>query len=148
MKRFATAVWKGTGKEGKGYLTTQSQLLNRTIYNWGSRFASEKGTNPEELIASAHAGCFTMKLSFILSELGFKPEIIETKSEVTAESGVISHSHLTVKANVPDMTRQKFEECAAIAKETCPVSRALFLTISMEVTLVEKIPAYYQNLKK
>ena len=141
MKRYSTAVWKGTGKEGSGFLTTQSLLLDKTKYSWSSRFEDEIGTNPEELIAAAHAGCFTMKLSFLLSELGFKPEIIETKAEVTVESGVISHSHLNVKANVPDITRQKFEECATIAKDTCPVSRALFLTITMEAELVEKIVA-------
>lgn len=141
MKRFSIAVWNGTGKEGQGHLSTQSRALNKVGYNWGSRFQNEKGTNPEELIAAAHAGCFTMKLSFLLSEMGFKPETIETKAEVTAESGVITHSHLTVKANVPDMTSQKFEECATIAKETCPVSRALFLSISLEATLIEKIMA-------
>lgn len=141
MKRFSTAVWEGTGKEGNGHLTTQSQLLDKTEYTWNSRFQNVKGTNPEELIAAAHAGCFTMKLSFLLSELGFKPQVIETKAEVSAESGVISHSHLIVKASVPDLTKQKFEECAFIAKETCAVSRALFLTISMEATLVEKVLA-------
>ena len=141
MKRFSTAVWKGTGKEGSGHMTTQSQVLNKVKYNWGSRFENEKGTNPEELIAAAHAGCFTMKLSFLLSEKGFKPEIIETRSEVTAEGGVITHSHLKVKANVPDMSNQQFEECATIAKDTCPVSRALFLSISLEATLVENVEA-------
>lgn len=141
MKRFSTAIWKGAGKAGTGHITTQSQSLDKAKYNWGSRFQNEKGTNPEELIAAAHAGCFTMKLSFLLTELGFKPETIETKAEVTAESGVITHSHLTVKAHVPDMTSQKFEECASIAKETCPVSRALFLSISLEATLVENVMA-------
>jgi osmotically inducible protein OsmC len=138
MKRTSTAVWKGPGKEGHGQITTQSHSLDKTKYNWGSRFENEKGTNPEELIAAAHAGCFTMKLSFLITDMGFIPEIIETKAEVTAESGVISHSHLIVKAIVPDMTRQKFEECANAAKDTCPVSRALFLSITMEATLTEK----------
>jgi osmotically inducible protein OsmC len=139
MKKISTAVWKGSGKEGSGVLTTQSHSLNKVKYSWSSRFENEKGTNPEELIAAAHAGCFTMKLSFLITELGFKPEMIETKATVTAESGVISHSHLQVKASVPDMTQHKFEECATIAKDSCPVSRALFLTISLEATLVEKV---------
>lgn len=139
MKKISIAVWKGSGKEGSGHLTTESQSINKIKYSLSSRFANEKGTNPEELIAAAHAACFNMRLSFLLTELGFKPEMIETKAAVTIESGVISHSHLTVKASVPDIPQHKFEEFASVAKETCPVSRALFLTISLEALLVEKI---------
>lgn len=141
MKRTSTAVWKGPGKEGMGYLTTQSHCLEKTKYSWGSRFENEKGTNPEELIAAAHAGCFTMQLSFVITEKGFIPDTIETKAEVTIENGVISHSHLIVKAQVPEMTKQTFEECAVAAKDICPVSKALFLTITMDASLVEQVPA-------
>ncbi len=135
MKRSSTAVWNGSGKEGKGHLTTQSGVLNKTSYAWNTRFENEPGSNPEELIAAAHAGCFTMKLSFVLGEAGFTPTNIETRSEVSLESGVITGSHLEVKASVPGIGREKFEECAQNAKENCPVSKALNIKITMEASL-------------
>lgn len=135
MKRTATAVWNGTGKEGKGTLTTQSKTLNNTQYSFASRFAEGTGTNPEELIAAAHAGCFTMKLSFVLGEAGFTPDTLETTAQVTLDSGAITDSHLTVKAKVPGITAEKFQECAANAKANCPVSKVLNANITMEATL-------------
>ncbi len=140
MKRFATANWKGTGKEGKGNLTTQSNLISNIPYNYVSRFEDGKDTNPEELIAAAHAGCFSMKLSFVLGAAGFTPENINTRCEITIESGTIITSHLTVKASVPGITPEKFEEAAKEARMTCPVSKALNCEISYEASL-EKVHA-------
>jgi lipoyl-dependent peroxiredoxin len=135
MKRTATAVWNGSGKEGKGNLTTQSTTLNKTQYSYGSRFEEGVGTNPEELIAAAHAGCFTMKLSFVLGAAGFTPDSIETTSTVTLDNGTITTSHLVVKAKVPGITADKFKECADDAKANCPVSKVLNAAISMEASL-------------
>ncbi|MES2590585.1 MAG: OsmC family peroxiredoxin [Bacteroidota bacterium] len=139
MIRSSIAIWKGSGKEGTGFITSQSHALEETTYTWKSRSSNDKGTNPEELIAAAHAACFTMKLSFLLNDAGFTADSIETKSEVTAEGGVITHSHLIVKANIPDLSQQKFEELANKAKDTCPVSRALFLSITMKATLTKSV---------
>lgn len=137
MSRHATAKWNGTGKEGKGHLVTQSGVLKDVPYTYKDRFEEGPGTNPEELIAAAHAGCFSMKLSFILGEAGFTPDEIETKCEITLESGAITKSHLIVTAKVPGIDKQKFDECAAKAKETCPISKSLNpnMEISMEATL-------------
>ncbi len=134
--RKSTAVWNGSGKEGSGHLTSQSNILNKTPYSWQSRFAEGTGTNPEELIAAAHAGCFSMKLSFVLGAAGFTPDSIETTSAVTIDAGTITGSHLVVKAKVPGITKEKFEECAAEAKATCPVSKALNTNITMEASVV------------
>lgn len=135
MGRHATAVWRGTGKEGTGDLTTQSSILNHTQYSFKSRFEEGPGTNPEELIAASHAGCFSMKLSFVLNEAGFTADEIETKCEITLASGAITKSHLIVTAKVPSISKEKFEECAKDAKENCPVSKLLNTEISMEATL-------------
>lgn len=135
MKRTATAVWNGSGKEGSGNLSTQSTVLTKTQYSFKSRFEEGVGTNPEELIAAAHAGCFSMKLSFVLGAAGFTPDSIETTSEVSLENGVITGSHLKVKAKVPGITKEKFEECATEAKTNCPVSKALNMSISLEAEL-------------
>jgi osmotically inducible protein OsmC len=137
MKRHATAVWNGSGKEGKGTLTSQSGVLKETQYTYSSRFEEGTGTNPEELIAAAHAGCFTMKLSFVLGEAGFTPEHLETTSHVSLENGVITESHLTVKGKVPGISKEKFEECVKNAEENCPVSKALNTKISSEANLEE-----------
>ena len=136
MKRTATANWKGTGKEGKGTLSNQSGLLNNAPYSSASRFEEASGTNPEELIAAAHAGCFSMKLAFILHAAGFPPENIDTKCTVTIESGTITNSHLELSASVPDIDQAKFDECAEEAKKTCPVSKALNTEVSLEARLV------------
>ncbi len=123
MKRNATAIWMGTGKEGNGNLTTQSTVLNKTQYSYNSRFADGVGTNPEELIAAAHAGCFTMKLTFMLGAEGFTPTQIETKCDITLDNGVITLSELNVKGTVPGITEEKFVEIAAKAKEECLISK-------------------------
>ena len=135
MSRHATANWQGAGKEGKGNLTTQSNVLNKTSYTYKDRFEEGPGTNPEELIAAAHAGCFTMKLSFALGEAGFTADNIETKCEITLAAGSITKSHLTVTAKVPGIDKAKFDECAENAKKNCPVSKLLNTEISMEANL-------------
>ncbi len=135
MKRNATAVWNGSGKEGSGTVSTQSTVLNKTQYSYNSRFEEGVGTNPEELMAAAHAGCFTMKVSFILGAAGFTPEKIETKCEINLENGAITTSHLTCKATVPGIDEQKFKECAEEAKRECIVSKAYNLDITMEASL-------------
>jgi osmotically inducible protein OsmC len=135
MKRTATAVWNGSGKEGNGKLTTQSTAINQTQYSYKSRFEEGVGTNPEELIAAAHAGCFAMKLSFVLGAAGSEPESIEATSTVSLDNGVITSSHLVVKAKVPGMNAEKFKEAAEDAKANCPVSKALNVTITMDAAL-------------
>ena len=136
MKRNATAVWNGSGKDGNGTLTTQSTTLNKTQYSYKSRFEDGVGTNPEELIAAAHAGCFTMKLAFVLGGGGFTPESIETTSTVTLDNGTITESHLVVQAKVPGITPDKFKEAVADAEANCPVSKVLNAKISSEATLL------------
>ncbi len=120
MSRNATAKWHGTGKEGHGQLATQSGVLKDTRYTYKDRFEEGPGTNPEELIAAAHAGCFSMKLSFVLGEAGFTPDEIQTKCDITLAAGAITKSHLTVTAKVPGIDKQKFDECAENAKKGLP----------------------------
>ncbi len=136
MKRNATAVWNGSGKEGNGHLTTQSTTLNQTQYSFNSRFAEGVGTNPEELMAAAHAGCFTMKLSFVLGAAGFIPDSLETQCTITLEDGTITSSHLVLKAKVPGISAEQFETCAADAKANCPVSKAYNMSITLDAQLV------------
>ena len=135
MSRSATAKWHGTGKEGNGTLTTQSGVLKDSNYSFKTRFEEAPGTNPEELIAAAHAGCFTMKLSFVLAAAGFTPDEIETKCEITLSDGAITKSHLTVHAKVPGIDKEKFDESTKDAKENCPVSKLLKTEISMQASL-------------
>lgn len=137
MKRTATAVWTGSIKEGNGNLTTQSSILDQTQYSYKSRFEEGTGTNPEELIAAAHAGCFAMKLSGVLGEAGFTPNSLEATSAVTLENGAIKSSHITLKARVPDIDEQTFQQCADEAKANCPVSKALNMEISLDAELVK-----------
>ncbi len=134
MIRNATAVWQGTGKEGSGHLSTQSTVLNKTQYSYKSRFEEGPGTNPDELIAAAHAGCFTMKLSFILNAAGFTPDEIETRCDITVGE-TITKSQLTVKAKIPGIDKEKFDERAEEAKKNCIISKLLNTDISMEATL-------------
>jgi len=136
MTRNATAVWNGSGKEGTGNLSTQSTVLNKTQYSYKSRFEDGVGTNPEELVAAAHAGCFTMKLSFVLNAAGFTADSIETKCAVTLDNGTITSSQLTVAAKVPGISKEKFDESAADAKANCPISKLLNTNITMEATLL------------
>jgi osmotically inducible protein OsmC len=135
MNRNATAVWTGTGKEGKGTLTTQSKALNNAAYSSASRFEQAKGTNPEELVAAAHAGCFTMKLAYNLDAAGFFPDRLETSCTVTLEEGSIKKSHLTLKAQVKGITKAKFDELVKDAELNCPISKSINAQISVEATL-------------
>lgn len=137
MKRTATAHWQGSGKEGQGHLTTQSQVLSQTQYSFNTRFADGIGTNPEELIAAAHAGCFTMKLSFNLSAAGFVPTSLDTQCSITLENGVITQSHLQLQAMVNDITEAQFAELVKDAEENCPVSKLLKTNITLEYALNE-----------
>lgn len=137
MKRNATAVWNGTIMEGKGTISTQSTTLNKTQYSFKSRFEEGVGTNPEELIAAAHAGCFTMKLSADLGTAGFPATNLETVSTVTLDNGVITGSDLVLNATVPNITEEEFQKIAAGAKADCPVSRILSFTITLHATLVK-----------
>lgn len=135
MIRNATAVWNGTGKEGNGQLSTQSGVLKDIPYNFRKRFEDEPGTNPEELVAAAHAGCFTMKLSFVLNEAGFTPDRLETRCEITFEGGAITKSHLIVQGNVPDIGQEKWDECVKKAEKECPISKLLNTNITSEAKL-------------
>lgn len=135
MVRNATAVWNGSGKEGTGKLSTESNVLNETAYNFKKRFEDEPGTNPEELIAAAHAGCFTMKLSFVLGEGGFTPDSLQTRCEITFEGGAVKKSHLVVEGKVPGIDEQKFAEAVKKAEQECPISKALSVPISSEAKL-------------
>jgi len=129
MDRSASAVRHGSLKEGKGTISTQSGALKQTQYSFGTRFENGVGTNPEELIAAAHAGCFTMALSAQLTEAGIKPESIETSAVVTLDlhgaAPTVSKIQLTTKASVPGIDKAKFDELATKAKEGCPISRLL-----------------------
>lgn len=136
MKRTSTAVWNGTGKEGSGSLTSESKVLDSVSYSWRTRFQDVEGTSPEELIAAAHAACYSMKLSFVLGAAGFTPDSIQAVATVSVEDGVIKTSHLVVKGKIPGITAEKFQECAEEAKTNCPVSKALNLAISLEAALL------------
>lgn len=132
INRKATATWKGTGKEGAGSVTTMSGALNELPHSFLTRFVSEDGkagTNPEELIAAAHASCFTMKLSFVLNAAGYTADNLECTANVKMDKvgdgmGVVG-IHLELKGSVPGMTAEKFQECAEDAKVNCPISQLL-----------------------
>ena len=135
MKHFATAVWNGTGKEGNGQLTTQTGTLKNVAYDWRSRFADGELTNPEELAAAAHAGCFSMKLSFVLGAAGFTPDAINTRCDITIADGAIIESHLTVSAKVPGINKEQFDAAVADAKANCPISKLFNTNITHEALL-------------
>jgi osmotically inducible protein OsmC len=139
MKQKASAVWQGSLKEGSGTLSTGSGALVAKPYSFKTRFEGEKGTNPEELIGAAHAGCFSMAFSMILGSAGFTPEKIETTATITLEQKdggfAITSSHLDVVAKVPGITDTAFQELAAKAKAGCPVSKVLNTSISMNAKL-------------
>ncbi len=135
MIRKATAVWNGSGKEGKGHLTTASTVLNKTQYSFNTRFEDGVGTNPEELVAAAHAGCFAMKLSFNLSGANFPPKELEVTSNITFEEGTLKKSHLVLKATVEGISESQFADLVKDAEENCPISKALNMEISTEYTL-------------
>jgi osmotically inducible protein OsmC len=136
MKRNATAVWNGSVKEGAGKLTTQSTTLKDTQYSFKSRFEEGVGTNPEELIAAAHAGCFAMQLSAFLTEEGFEIESIEAKCDIELVDGAIVSSHLTVTAKINAITEDGFQQLVTKAEKNCPVSKVLNAAISTVATLV------------
>ena len=139
MERKATAVWQGDLRHGKGTLTTESKVLADTPYSFSTRFEGKPGTNPEELLGAAHAGCFTMALSAQLGEAGIKPERIETTATITFEKldtgFTITRSHLDVAVKAPGADRGKFDEAAQKAKAGCPLSKVLKAEISMDARL-------------
>ena len=136
MKRNATAVWKGSIKEGKGTLTTQSTTLNNTQYSFGSRFEEGVGTNPEELVAAAHSGCFSMQLSAFITEAGHEIESIQTKCDIDFQNGSIVSSHLTVEAKIPGISNDTFQELVTKAEKNCPISKLLNTEITSTATLL------------
>ncbi len=136
MIRKATAVWNGSGKEGTGNLTTQSTVLNQTQYSFHSRFEEGIGTNPEELVAAAHAGCFSMKLSFVLNAAGFVPDEIKTQCHITFEDGAITKSHLVVEAKIPGIDDTTMAASVKDAELNCPISKLLNTAISAEFKLI------------
>lgn len=135
FSRKASANWKGTGMEGKGSLTTQSGTLSATQYSFKTRFEEGVGTNPEELIGAAHAGCFTMQLSFLLSEAGFVHTNLDTEARVHFEDGAIPKIELKLKGEVPGISAEEFETFAKKAKEICPVSKLLKAEITLSIEL-------------
>jgi len=135
-KRKASAVWNGSGKDGKGTISTQSTVLNKVQYSYSSRFEEGVGTNPEELVAAAHAGCVTMKLSFVLQAAGLTADELNTECTITLDNGTITESHLVMKAKVPGLTKEKLEEYAADAMANCPISKLLNANITLEATLL------------
>jgi lipoyl-dependent peroxiredoxin len=141
MARKASAVWHGAGRAGDGTLTSESGVLDRTPYSYKTRFENEKGTNPEELIAAAHAGCFTMSLAFALQNAGFTAAELSTEAAVTLEadgSGFrIGRSALTLRGKVPDLDEATFARLAGEAERSCPVSKVLNTTITLDAKLIQ-----------
>src|SRR4051812_43568080 len=139
MKRTASAIWNGDLKNGQGTLTTQSGVLKSTQYSFKTRFEDGIGTNPEELIAAAHAGCFTMQLSALLGKAGFTPDELSTEAALTFDvqgTPTITKIDLVLAAKVPNIDQAKFQEIAAEAKAVCPVSRVLKAEITLTANLV------------
>lgn len=140
MSTFGTAAWKGGLKDGRGAISTKSGALKDYPYGFASRFEGKPGTNPEELIGAAHAGCFTMALSLILGEAGFTAEQMDTRAEVTLEKQgdgfAITKSHLTLRAKIPGIDAAKFKELAGKAEKGCPVSKVLRCEITLDAALV------------
>lgn len=136
MKRNATAVWNGSLKEGTGKLTTQSTTLENTQYSFKSRFEEGVGTNPEELVAAAHAGCFTMQLNAYISETDAVIEVLETKCEISLLDGTINSSHLTVSAKIEGISDETFQELVTKAEKNCPISKLFNTEITTNATLI------------
>lgn len=135
FNRKAQATWKGTGMEGTGTISTQSLALDEAPYSFHTRFEDNQGTNPEELIGAAHAGCFTMQLSFLISKAGFEPGHLETDVRVFYDDGEIPVIKLGVTGEVPEMSEEKFVELAQKAKEICPISRLLKARIELKAEM-------------
>ena len=139
MKRKINAIWKGDGADGTGVLTAQSGAFNNMPYSFKTRFKNDDGTlgtNPEELIAAAHAGCFNMKLSFVLNESDYNPEELNTDAVLTFEDGKVISIELNLKAKVPNIDEEKFQELAEEAKENCPISGVLNCDIILKAILI------------
>jgi len=140
MTTFGTAKWQGGLKDGKGWISTKSGAMSEQPYGFASRFEGKPGTNPEELIGGAHAGCFTMALSLILEQAGFRADEMNTKAEITLEKQgdgfAITKSHLTLRAKIPGIDAAKFKELAGMAEKGCPVSKLLKAEISLDAALV------------
>ncbi|MBV9548548.1 MAG: OsmC family protein [Alphaproteobacteria bacterium] len=140
MGTYATAQWKGGLKDGKGTLTTKSGVLKNTPYDFKMRFEDAAGTNPEELIGAAHAGCFTMALSAILGEAGLTAEQMDTRCDLAVEKDgdgfAVKKLHLTLKAKIPGASNAVFQDCAAKAKAGCPISKLLKADITLDASLV------------
>jgi osmotically inducible protein OsmC len=134
--RKANAEWNGSGKQGKGNLTTSSKVLEKTQYSFHTRFEdAEKGTNPEELIGAAHAGCFAMQLSFLLNEAAYTATALNVSATVTFDDGTITKITLNLEGNVPNIDAEQFQQIAQKAKEVCPISKLLNTEIELKITL-------------
>ena len=136
MKRNATAVWKGSIKEGTGTISTQSTVLKDAQYSFKTRFEDGVGTNPEELVAAAHSGCFSMQLSAFVTEAGFEIESIQTKCDIDFQNGAIVSSHLTVTAKIDGIKNDAFQELVTKAEKNCPISKLLNTEITSTATLL------------
>jgi osmotically inducible protein OsmC len=140
MKRSASAVWKGGLKDGKGTVSSESGVLSNTPYNFRMRFENEKGTNPEELVAAAHAACFSMALSLFLGEAGMTPDSIETKATVSLDQVdggfAVTSSHLETSVKIPNADKAAFDKAVETAKTGCPISKLLNATITMDARLL------------
>lgn len=136
MKRTATAHWEGDLKAGKGNLSTQSTVLSKSQYSFNTRFAEGVGTNPEELLAAAHAGCFTMAVSMILGQAGFTASSLDTEAAVTLEGLAITGVHLTITGKVPNISKEQFAEITKTAEKNCLISKVLSIPISSEAILL------------
>ena len=139
MKREVNAIWNGNGSEGVGYLSTKSGAIDKMLYTFKSRFENEDGklgTNPEELIVSALAGCFNMKLAFVLNEENFEPEKLETNAKLLFEDGVITNIHLELRGLVPKIEEKRFKQLAEYAKDNCPISGVLNCEILLTTSLL------------
>lgn len=133
--RKASAHWAGTGKEGKGNISMESGVLKETPYAFKTRFEEAPGTNPEELLGAAHAGCFTMQLSFLLNEAGYTATSLNTEAHVTFKDGAITLVHLDLEGSVPDISPSEFTEIATKAKDVCPISKLLDTEITISILL-------------
>ncbi len=138
LKRRSTAVWTGNGAEGKGQLTSTSGVLDKTPYSFHARFKDEEGrsgTNPEELVAAAHSGCFAMKLAFVLAGAGFTADELNVRSTISMDEGVITGSHLELTARIPGIAEDQFAALAEEAKANCPISKLLAVPVTIEAKL-------------
>lgn len=136
MKRHATAIWNGSIKDGNGVITSQSGVLEKTQYSFKTRFEDGSGTNPEELVAAAHAGCFAMQLSAFLTEESFEAESLEAKCEITLKDGNITSSHIVLKAKIDKIEQDLFDDLVKKAETNCPISKLLDTEISVEASLI------------